>query len=218
MERFSISNISFHVLNYNNPDRRQRIINRFTSLGLELSFVKTDDTPREFAVFMSHYNMIKDFYDTGKDYGIICEDDIYIKKTIKEDLPLILHTFEHMKLDVLLLGYLLNRNLHTNFNEYPIKPGTYTYHSYDDELWGAQMYLISRKHAKYLLDTYEFDKFKTKYPGSIGVDFVMTKEGNRAMIYPMLAVEEGNVVTDHYGQIEFHKNCFQIQYDSDKYI
>ena len=41
---------------------------------------------------------------------------------------------------------------------------------------------------------------------------------NRAMIYPMLAVEEGFVNTDDPGQVWFHKHCAEVQYNSTDYI
>jgi hypothetical protein len=42
--------------------------------------------------------------------------------------------------------------------------------------------------------------------------------GNRALLVPMMAVEEGGTKTDHDGQNEFHRRCFECNYDRDLYI
>ena len=67
----------------------------------------------------------------------------------------------------------------------------YTYHDYPDDLAGTQMYVLSRKHAKYLLD-----KYYTGYVNKTFVDnrgepfcstgFIITREGNKALISPAI--------------------------------
>jgi len=214
-----LQDVSFHVLNYNNPDRRERMIQRFKKLDIPFTFVTTSDIPYPHNTMVNHVNMITEFYNTGKKYGILCEDDIYLRKTLKEDLPSIISTFEQLKLDILLLGYLLPYRLHNIINHHVI-PFTLkgnTYHDYDDSLCGSQMYLISRQHAKCLIDMYHPDKFIKEYPKGNSVDYLITKQGNRAMLYPMLAVEEGTVNTDVPEQVNFHRICAQTQYNPDMY-
>ena len=73
------------------------------------------------------------------------------------------------------------------------------------------MYLITRNYAKFLLDNYYYDySDKTLNDNSIkqfSADWIITKNGNRALIYPMLAVEDGNANSGHYGQDKFHIDC-----------
>jgi hypothetical protein len=72
----------------------------------------------------------------------------------------------------------------------------YQYHHYPFDLWGTQMYVLSRKYAKNVIDTYsdifayaekaEIDK--TMHP--LSADWTITKNGNRALLFPMLAFEK----------------------------
>lgn len=212
-----------YCFSFGNPDRKDRLQKRFELAGLKCTFVeptlstdpqiKSPLQPRNTAIMLDHLKMIRHFYEETKaEQGIFCEDDIYIRKSIKDDLPNIVKNFTELNLDLLLLGYLLPFNLHSNFSNYSLK-SLYTYHSYPDDLWGAEMYMLSRKQAKYLLDKYTIE-FALKHPEiPFASDWTITKEGNRAMIYPMLAVEEGQVNTDHQGQINYHRQCAKIQYD-----
>lgn len=77
------------------------------------------------------------------------------------------------------------------------------------------MYLISRKHAKYLLDYYTVEHAIS----SIGIepyssDWTITKKGKKSIIYPMLAVEEGMTKTDESFQNYFHQKCKDFNYNS----
>ena len=59
--------------------------------------------------------------------------------------------------DIILLGYLLNYKLSSSDNSKKnYINDKYDLHSYNDELWGAQMYLISRTYAKYLIENFDF--------------------------------------------------------------
>jgi hypothetical protein len=53
-------------------------------------------------------------------------------------------------------------------------------------------------------------------------DWTITKDGNRALITPCLAVENGKVEVAHFGgsyeQYFFHKKCHEVQYDPDIFI
>jgi hypothetical protein len=81
------------------------------------------------------------------------------------------------------------------------------------------MYLISRSYAKYLLKTFTVE-YALANPPTFGYssDWVMTKNGVRVLINPMIAVEEGINKSSDIGQLNFHLACAAVNYDKDKYI
>ena len=81
------------------------------------------------------------------------------------------------------------------------------------------MYLISRSYAKFLLNKYtlEFAVSNLNDP-PYNPDWIITKNGNRAIIHPLIAVEEGDTKTDHSGQNDFHRSCFLCNYNPDIHI
>ena len=89
------------------------------------------------------------------------EKAIKERQDLIEILPKVLNDFNLLNLDILLLGYLTpfivnDKMSETGFSlkrQTDIKP-IYTYHNYPEELMGTQMYILSRKHAKTLLDKY----------------------------------------------------------------
>lgn len=222
--------LPIYVINFNDDIRKERMIQRFNTMNIELKFTppvyQIDPRiplyadpkveKRTWAIMLQHLDSIKDFYDnTNSSHCIVCEDDIMISKNFKNDLPNILQNFEHLKLDILLLGYLLPFKL--NENPY-FKSKSYQYYNYPEDLWGSQMYLISRAYAKFLLDKYTIEFALNNLDKPYSPDWVITKNGNKAMLYPMIAVEEGNTKTSHEGQNNFHKRCFEANYDSNLFI
>jgi hypothetical protein len=81
---------------------------------------------------------------------------------------------------------------------------------------GSQMYMISRKYAREVLDTYTLAWTHLGKP--FAADWTITKSGNRAMIYPMLGLEDGGTGSTDAGQIAFHRNCFMINYQPALYV
>uniref|UniRef100_A0A6C0DJD3 Glycosyl transferase family 25 domain-containing protein n=1 Tax=viral metagenome TaxID=1070528 RepID=A0A6C0DJD3_9ZZZZ len=240
--------IQFFCLNYNNDERKINMKMRFAQLDIECTFMPgvdfTDNrisnyheildngTKRVWSCMYGHLDMIHMFYcNTNKEYGIFCEDDIFIHKNIKNYLPRICFDFNALNLDVLLLGYLLQdrvSNLPPNFQkEFPIKflndnKSPFIYHSFPEYLWGAQMYMLSRKHAKFLLDKYMKGyselTIQNKDIVPFSADWTLTKDGNRALISPILVVEDNSSSYDDIGQKSFHKQCFDSHYEDDLFV
>ena len=225
-----MNNIPIYIINCNNELRKKRMIDRFKHVDLMPTFnCFTDISGIEQKyhmtltihdkVMLSHMNCIKKFYESNKPLGIICEDDIYIHKTLDKEIEKVTTFITNNQYDILLLGYLLNykppyhyHNLITSFDKYKV-------YDYNDELWGLQMYMITRKYAKYLLDNFpiqwKFDNPKKAWAS----DWIISKNGKRAMIYPMLAVEEGDRICDNdSSQKRYHRECNRIQYNSKIYI
>lgn len=238
-------NLPIYVISFKNSERKQRMINRFQAVGFNLIFtpeVYKDDTritslsdkekynkidPRTWSIMLQHMDAIRDFYENAQsDLCIICEDDIMISKNFKEEITTIIPIFNELKLDVLMLGFLLPFKVE-EYNQH--FPKVYSYsnesnisfniHRYPNDVWGTQMYMISRSYAKFLLDIFDINYAYNNidiYPYSC--DWIITKNGNRALVYPMIAIEEGVNLSDCYDQIDYHKRCFDTQYEPNKFI
>ena len=235
-------NIPVYVVNYKNDERKIKMTKRFNTVGINPIFINevhTNDnrlnynidvnSKRVWSIMLQHLDCMRDFFEnSNKTYCIICEDDIYISKNITNDIENIVKNFDELELDVLMLGYLLthkidNNNYHHN-HYFPILNNNtinnkYKYHSYPDDIWGTQMYLISRNYANFLLNKFT-PQFAFENISSLNYspDWIITKNGKRALINPMIAVEEGVNLSDNEGQIYFHKKCCECNYNPDIYI
>lgn len=146
-----------------------------------------------------HLDMIKHFLDNSEHpFGIFCEDDILIDADFIHRMEDILRDFEDMNLDVLLLGYLFPYVIDAS--------GKNVYHTYSappSTIWGTQMYMLSREWARAIIDKYGKDDAPTLYD-PFSADWTITQEGNRRIVYPMLAIEDGTCKYDDEGQAYLH--------------
>jgi GR25 family glycosyltransferase involved in LPS biosynthesis len=226
-----MENCDFYCLSFNNPERKKAMENRFSNLGINAFFsdgVSFEDDriknsnghKRTLSFTYGHLDLIKEFYfNSEKDYGIICEDDIIIRKNLIEQMHFIVKNFKKMNLDLLLLGYLLNYK----FNSYESvnEEHPFNYYSYPDSIWGAQMYMISKKQAHYLIKTYSPPYAELTLSNTnlkpFNSDWIFTKEGKRALIYPLIAIEDGKTKYDNQSQQTFHDECFNFNYIKDTF-
>jgi GR25 family glycosyltransferase involved in LPS biosynthesis len=224
--------VVFYVINFKDDARKQRMVSRFEQIGIDLHFVnpvsendpRLQDTPlykRTSSIMLQHLDSLRHFYEnTSAKYCIVCEDDIHVSKHLHDHLPKIIQDFESLDLDLLMMGYLYPYGLHGNPHFSLIKTtDNYTYHAYPDDTWGSQMYMISRKHAKYLLDkfTIEFAIAQLEIV-HYNPDWTITKSGKRALISPMIAVEEGDDKSKHAGQTDFHRICHLGNYNPNVHL
>ena len=181
---------------------------------------------KAFSIMFGHLGLIDAFYrDENVAFGIFCENDVLLCKDIVSLLPQVLEQYHKLNLDVLLLGYLLPFRLDQQDPSFPrvgeaVVHGSrsYTLHSFPQDLWGAQMYVLSKESAKTLLDKYGAGyvekglKDTTMQP--FASDWTITKDGRRALVYPMLALENGRVqrIPDP-AHATFHENCFNAQFE-----
>jgi len=222
------------IINYKDEERRQRMIERIKNIGLEAHFVKPvsiDDIritnqpitffeKRNWSIFFQHVDAMREFIEnTTYDYCIICEDDVLLSRNLKEEIPQIINLYDQSQLDILLLSYLWNNNIFEN-NYFPLLHQTeqWKIHGYPDDLWGAHMYFMSRKHAMELVERYTAEYALTQKNIPFCTDWQITKLGKRGLIVPMVGLEEGNVKTDHQGQIDFHSSVFKFNYNKQKFI
>ena len=227
---------NIYCLSYKNQERYESMKTRFKQLHIPIYFyegVGMDD-PRispydkhivsSWCCMYGHLDMIYKFYhETDKEFGIFCEDDIYIHKDLSSLLPNIINEFKQLNLDVLCLGYLMTNAVTTHPSTYPFLSscGSRNIYNYDENLWGTQMYMISRNYAKVLLDTYYHDyavRSLTEHLTHFSADWTITKLGKRGLLYPMVAVEDGKKTYDNSGQHNFHKNVFIHNYNSHEFI
>jgi GR25 family glycosyltransferase involved in LPS biosynthesis len=231
--------IPVYIVNYKNNERKIKMTERFNSIGIEPIFIKevhsNDDRlnydidiniKRVWSIMLQHLDCIRDFFEnTDKSHCIVCEDDIYISKNMSNDIENIVKNFDKLELDILMLGYLLyykidvNNYYHNHYFPVLLNDDKHMYHSYPDDIWGTQMYLISRNYAEFLLNKFT-PQFAFENINSINYnpDWIITKNGKRALLNPMIAVEEGVNLSDHEGQITFHKQCCECNYNPDIYI
>lgn len=223
----NILNCEFYCLSFNDEDKKQSMKERFKQLNIECKFYKGLDkndkrlkyahnkfTKRKWSITYSHLDMINDFYYyTEKKYAIICEDDILINKYFKNILSKVITDFSLLDLDILLLGYLMPYKLGYNniFSNYTLKKempldSLFKYHNYPEYLSGTQMYMITRKYARHLLKTY-YNNYAEIGPRHFMPDKIIIKDGNKALIYPMLAIEDENQ------EDSYHKLCHSIHYN-----
>ena len=236
-------NCYFHCLNFKNEERKKSMEKRFLTLDISCNFyegcdLENDDRMKVCKINASscmygHLDMINEFYfNSDKTYGIFCEDDILIHKDFKKLLPKIIQHFDFLNLDVLLLGYLVTFPISEHSQEFPLKNteniSTFTenfpfkYHEFNNDIWGAQMYMISRENAKKILDKYYVGYLeKTLIDSNLtpfSADWTITKDGNRALLYPLITVEDGKKNYNHVGQYNYHYYSFLNNYLKDIHI
>lgn len=226
----------FYCVSYNSPERAQQMIDRFAKMDISLNIhtgVQMDDPRLRYtndmarrrvnSVFYGHIDNLTNFYKTGKKYGFTSEDDVHISKELATRLPTIIRDFETMKLDVLLLGYMTLYPIKDWWTGYHFKlpydeTRAYQYHWYPDNQWGIHLAMFSREYAKQVLDTFTPDYAeRALHDTSLrppNPDWSLTKlTSERALMYPMMAVEDGKGHYDHYGQGEYHRNSHKVNYD-----
>jgi hypothetical protein len=228
-----MSTPTIYCVNFNDADRRLKMTRRFQALNLPYHFVEpvykydprlshaeiNNQHKRTYSVMLQHLDSLKHYLENTPDsanYCIVCEDDIMISSQFRESLPEIISKFSDLNLDILLMGYLWPNKIDPHANaHFPLldKTQDFLYTGYPDDLWGSQLYMVSRKYAKYLLSEFPTEYIIKKDSIPYNPDWIITKLGNRALISPMLAVEEGLTKTDHSGQNEFHRQCFLANYN-----
>lgn len=221
-----MSQIPIYILNNNDEERKIKMTRRFTNdknvhflNPINIDHTKYNickSTGRNWSIMLSHLENIRHFYEeTDADYAICCEDDVYIYKKLNEKIPIIVNHMKSLNLDVLLLSYLINSP--PSKNGKLIKSIDYfEYYNFHDDLWGAHMYMVSRLHAKHLIDTYTLE-WAQNNSEPYSPDWIITKKGRRAFVWPPLGVEEGVVNTNDWGQTVFHASCKEFLYDETIY-
>lgn len=232
---------AFYCVSYNNPVRASIMVSRFASLDISLnvhsgvqmedhrlSYTEDAGTRRLWSCCYGHLDNLAKFYATGKKYGFLCEDDVHIHKDLAKKIPSILLDFEKMGLDILLLGYMTTFPIAEWMEGYTLAMHRddnrgHQYHEYPENQWGIHLALISRSYAARILDTFAYGYAKRTLTDQtltpFNPDWTITKlSSKRALLYPMLAVEDGKGHYDHWGQGNFHRMSHAANYIPDMFF
>jgi hypothetical protein len=237
------SEIDCYCLNFTTEphtknERRLEMERKFATLNITSIFysgVPNDDKRllvadpslhHTWSICYGHLDMINHFYlNSKKEYAIFCEDDILIHKEFTNRLSLILNVLNQSQLDLLLIGYLCSNPIDTYSNFPEITHDGKLPHKfleYPDSTWGTQMYILSKSQAKRIIDkyydTYAERSLKDTTIIPFSADWTITKEGKRALLYPLLVIENGLSIYVDEGQEWSHKKCFDFSYKPDTYI
>jgi len=232
-----IENYQFYCLFNNNEERCNNMKKYFNKLKLSCifyggvdfedirirNFEIDEDTKHVWSRMYGHLDMIYDFYHNKcEEFGVFCEDDIYLHKDLKKVFKKILFDFKILNLDILLLSYLVPFKITNDTKDFPLKhtittSSIYKYHDYPDYIQGGKMYILSKTQAKTMLDKYYsnyaektiYDKNKIIF----SVDSTIIKEGNRALISPILAIIDNKNMLKNMEQQNFNTNCFYVHFN-----
>ena len=103
------------------------------------------------------------------------------------------------------------------------EPYPFKYYAYDSNpesaVWGTQMYMLHRDQAQFLLQKYAngysdqtiFDKSLVHF----SADWTITKEGEKAIIYPLVAIENYEAEYEDDGQNICRKKCHHLFYSEE---
>jgi len=226
-----------YCLNYANIERRHEmktIFNNFNGINVIWSDgVRINDSripphidnnkKRTWSMCYGHLDMIHKFVNnSNKEHAIFCEDDLLIRNDFMKQVPKLVEISNEKGLDIILMGYLCENKIdeYTNFPEICVSKTDFPFKVLDyigmESVWGAQMYLLSRKQGQILLDKYYTDyAMKTLLTSNMtpfNPDWTITKEGKHSLIYPPIAIENGKTTYNDYGQMRARNACYDFCY------
>ena len=237
-------NIPIYCLTFRNPQKQARVQARFDTEGLPVQFVQGvawDDpsiavdsliidkakflnrwSPLAWSCMHGHLKIIREFLDTGEDRCIICEDDVMLRRNMAVHLPHILYQFDSLKLNMMLLGYLTPDRYSNPMENWNLLP-------YEFNVYGTQMYVISRAHAEFIWSTCAphtgagVAHLTDPALMSFNADWIITKAVDynlRVKLTPLMAIEErggGKGYGDAF-QEYWHDLCHDTHYSSDLFV
>ena len=220
--------VEFYCLNFH-EERKQKMVEKLEFFQIPITFytgvrpedprirfVENGSIRRTASICYGHLDMLAHFFNhSSKDVAIIMEDDILIKDTFVEDVQKAVDVVQRENIDLLLIGYLCSNPIHTysNFPEIYTKYSTpeFMIMEYPDSTWGAQMYMITREQARSLIEKYADGYFERSLANSamipFSADWLLTKNGKRALLYPMRVIENGSTKYDDEGQEQCRISC-----------
>lgn len=225
------TSVDFYCLNYKNESRRKRMLDMFTTAGITCTIyegVGPDDErmngakdSRVWSCMWGHLDMIRKFVlESKQPFGIFCEDDVRLNKSLVGNIPELIKVYKHLNLSVMLLGY-MNPDTSPDVEQFPeqVLPfeTTLKYHNYPNNLWGAQMYFLDKSSGRRLLETYGNGQFARHSKVPFSSDWLITKPVFRALVFPPQAVEEFTDDSNSDAQTTFHRQCYLRSYNSDDF-
>jgi hypothetical protein len=223
--------VGFYAFSYKNPIRKARLEKQFINENIPLIFTEPventdprlaaspENIRRTWAIMWSHLDSIKIFTQSTYTHAVFCEDDLIIRRSLHTYIQELIAAFDRRNLDIMLLSYLTTSSPAGLVTAPTFKSSdrNLIYLEYDDNLWGAHMYMLSQASAQRLLNIYTQAYAEATLTNNslmpFSPDWTLTKNGKRALVYPLMGLEEGTVNTSDTGQVEFHRNCFKAHYD-----
>jgi GR25 family glycosyltransferase involved in LPS biosynthesis len=207
-------------LTFDGSDRDLRMQERFKKLDLHATKIAAHRSND--GCMLGHLEMIKTFLQTStKEFGVFLEEDVYIHKEFKGCVDKLTGLILEKDLDILLIGYLMTHAPYgCHWLQQIAEKDGITIHSYPEDTWGTQGYILTRPYAMYIYNKYNkwyMDNCETYSLAHFKSDWTIVKRGKRALIYPMLCIEEGDVVEGHAGQTAFHRGTTDFHYKPDLY-
>lgn len=242
-----MTNWAYYCLTYRSVPKRTRMQHRFSQLHMQVKFWEGHHAldpecvpplnelthaqqnhlwdPHAWSVLQGHLMIMRDYLHTS-DAPMLCvmEDDVHIHKHFMMEQPVIHAQMCKLDLDVCMLGYLTPHVLASCDHTHEPLCTTHAYMDYPHNLYGTQMYVITRSNAERILATYGVgsDWHAHVFTRNLWkpADWIITKQGRRACIYPMMAVEEhgGGTMYQDAAQTDWHAWCHESQYDPLTYV
>lgn len=240
-------NWSYYCLTYRSVHKRALMQSRFDQLNMQVKFWEGHHAldpecappiheleyaqhnhmwdPHAWSVLQGHLMIMRDFL-TNSEHNMLCvmEDDVHIRKHFPQEQPVIHAQFEKLKLDVCMLGYLTPHELFTCDHKFEPMTTSYAYLNYPENVYGTQMYVMHRDNVDRIWRTYgvgsEWHAHVFTNHACRPADWLITKQGTRACIYPMMAVEAhgGGQSYNDQEQTDWHSCCHHAQYDPLTYV
>ena len=152
-------------------------------------FVPNDSITRSWSLCYGHLDMIRHYYDRtagmeSPPLGIFCEDDILLRRDFVPQMNRIVRDFHALKLDIMMLGYLCSFPIQPSNQFHRLEPEsdttTFQYFRYPSDIWGTQMFMMTREHAGTLLANYEYGyvEYTIAHPNILphfSADWILTK-------------------------------------------
>jgi GR25 family glycosyltransferase involved in LPS biosynthesis len=178
-------------------------------------------TKKTESCMFGHLQMLRKFItETTIPYGVFCEDDILLDAEFKQKILHVLRGMKTLNLDLCLCGYLIKCPIDDSLSEFFTEKhridGIRFYDYASLTIWGTQMYILTRAQARRLLTLYDKDDSRICSPFS--ADWTITQQGHKMLIYPMLAIEDGQSTYEDAGQALMHHLAYASHLDVSHYI
>ena len=161
------------------------------------------------ACFISHLKAVRTFYEhPNKPYrGIICEDDILLDNEFSYRLRDVMNNMLE-ETPLLSLSYMMNSWDGTvPSGKDPNMKNVFKFNG--ELIWGAQMYMISRPYAKFVLDVYENVRYVDQ-PHELHSSEIIIRASSGYLCRPPLAIEDGIDSDRAPGDLPYHHNHFSF--------
>lgn len=204
-------------LTFRNPARCAEMKLRFERLSMPFQMVESEPhADRATSIMKGHLKMIRDFLSSDEPYGVFAEDDIVIRKSLPILLPKIKEEATKRRWDIVLLGHLWSVGQSPSNWESCWENGhcSYGVAPFGDDSWGTQMYMLSRPYAQWLVD-----QVSEATHSPFAADFTITKcSPKRVMVWPLLAVENGDQTYDNVSQQRFHSEVYRQNFIASEFV